>query len=74
MGAKPDEHSLTIVLSEEFGLIQESLETLHLVNVGIAKVPQQLVLIKALNRMPGLYEIDVSENYGVRLPAFLANA
>ena len=69
-----EEHSLSILLSEEFGLIQESLETLHLVNVGISKVPQQLILTKALSRMPGLYEIDLSENNGVKLYAFLSNA
>lgn len=62
---------LVAILSEEFGLISEAMETLYLVNVGIKYVTQQMTLIKSLSRMPGLYEIDVSENKGLKLDAFL---
>ena len=30
-----EEDALTLVLDEEFGLIQEAIETLYLVNIGI---------------------------------------
>ena len=42
-----------------------------MVDIGIKRVPQQTALLKALNRMPGLYELDVSENKGVKLDAIL---
>ena len=68
---KKNVSSFSVILSEEFGLIQESLETLNLVNIGATKVPQQMTLIQSLHRMPGLYEIDLSENSGIKLDAFL---
>ena len=69
-----NDEALGHVFSEAFGLVSASVETLCLVNIGITKVPQQKELIYCLKRLPNLYELDISENKGIKLDAVLTTA
>ena len=66
--------SLSVFLSPKFGLFQESLESLYLVNVGINKHQENLKFLNSLSYVTNLYEIDLSENKALLLSDFLKEA
>ena len=61
-------------MSPEFGLLQESVESLYLVDVGIRLVSDQRAFIECLNAVPKLYEVDLSENPALKVSEFLMKA